>query len=356
MRARADSTRARRQPKLQDVAARAGVSAGTVSNALNHPEKVAPATLHRVVSAIEELGFTRNGAASTLASGTSTVLGLVVIDLMNSLFVDITRGAQGPARAHGFVLQLADSVNDEDQQFAHLQFLQHARAAGVLLAPIHEPHEGIRFLRDHSIPVVLVNYSADGDDCCTVLIDNEQVGYLAARHLIQLGRTRIAFVGGLNPLQPVTQRRKGVLRAIEEAHGEVQLLDIETADLNPPSGSAAGAAFVAMPREDRPDAVLAVTDLLAMAIISEFRAAGIRVPEDVAVMGCDHNSVAWGGAVPLTSVTLRGQEMGAVAVDLMLAELREPPETHQHRTVVLEPSLIVRESTVGRQRVVPATG
>ncbi|GAB3610167.1 substrate-binding domain-containing protein [Humibacter ginsengiterrae] len=355
MRARADSTRARRQPKLQDVAARAGVSAGTVSNALNHPEKVAPATLHRVVSAIEELGFTRNGAASTLASGTSTVLGLVVIDLMNSLFVDITRGAQGPARAHGFDLQIADSAVDEDQQFSHLHFLQRARAAGVLLAPIQEPHESIRFLREHSVPVVLVNYAPERDDCCTVLIDNEQVGYLAARHLIRLGRTRIAFLGGLDPLQPVVQRRKGVLRAIGETDG-IQLLDIETADLNPPSGSAAGAAFVAMRSQDRPDAVLAVTDLLAMAIISEFRAAGIRVPEDVAVMGCDHNSAAWGGAVPLTSVNLRGQELGKVAVGLMLAELREAPEVHEHRTVVLEPSLIVRESTIGRERVVPATG
>jgi len=344
---------ARRQPKLHDVAARAGVSAGTVSNALNHPDKVAPATIERVFRAIDELGFTRNGAASTLASGTSKVLGLVVIDLMNSLFVDIARGAQGPARAHGFDLQLADSDNDEDQQSSHLRFMQNARAAGVLLAPIHEPHDSIRFLREHSIPVVLVNYSADADTCCTVLIDNEQVGYIAAKHLIQLGRTRIAFVGGLNPVQPVVERRRGVLRAIAESGGSVQLLDIETSDLNPPSGSAAGAAFVAMRAEERPDAVLAVTDLLAMAIISEFVAAGIRVPDDVAVMGCDHNSVAWGGAMPLTSVTMRGQEMGAAAIELMLEELRDA-DAHEHRTVVLEPSLVVRESTVGRQRLVPA--
>lgn len=347
------SSTARLQPKLHDVAARAGVSAGTVSNALNHPEKVAPATMERVIRAIEELGFMRNGAASTLASGTSNVIGLVVIDLMNSLFVDITRGAQGPARAHGFDLQLADSANDEDQQASHLRFLQNARAAGVLLAPIHEPHESIRFLRDHSIPTVLVNYAADNDDCCTVLIDNEQAGYLAARHLIQLGRERIAFVGGLNPLQPVAQRRKGVLRAVHEAQGSVRLIDIETADLNPPSGSAAGVAFVAMRIQERPDAVLAVTDLLAMAIISEFVAAGIRVPEDVAVMGCDHNSVAWGGAMPLTSVAMRGQEIGAAALELMLAELRESVGEHEHRTIVLEPSLVVRESTVGRQRLVP---
>jgi LacI family transcriptional regulator len=344
------STDSFERPTLHDVAALAGVSTGTVSNAMNHPDKVAPATLEKVASAIATLGFMRNGAASTLATGTSRTLGLVVIDLMNSLFVDIARGAQQASRAAGFELQLADSDNDQQQQHAHLLFLQSARAAGVLLAPILEPADSVRTLRRNGHAAVLLNYASREVECCTVLIDNEQVGYLAARHLIELGRRRIAFVGGLHPVQPVELRRIGVLRAIAEAGPDVRLLDVETADLNPPSGAVAGAELAAMPVGERPDAVLAVTDLLAMSIISEFVASGIRVPEDVAVMGCDHNSVAWGGAMPLTSVTMRGQDMGRIGVELMLHELHEPPETHRHRTVTLEPALVVRESTVGRHR------
>jgi LacI family transcriptional regulator len=336
-----------RRPKLQDVADRAGVSSGTVSNALNHPKRVAPETLKRITAAITELGFTRNGVASALASGTSQAVGLVVIDLMNSLFVDLARGAQRAARAAGLDLQLADSDNDQSQQRAHLEFLHRARVGGVLLAPIADPHEDIAALRRWGNPVVLVNYRPERDDCCVALIDNEEAGYLAARHLIDLGRRRLAFVGGTSPVQPVVLRRRGVLRAVAESPG-VTLDEVPTPDLNPPSGSLVGGQFAAASAHDRPDAVLAVTDLLAMAVISEFTAAGIKVPDDVAVMGCDSNSVAWGGAIPLTSVTMRGQELGEAGMELLLAELQEPSATHEHRTVMLEPTIVARESTVGR--------
>ncbi|GAA1440321.1 LacI family DNA-binding transcriptional regulator [Leifsonia poae] len=334
--------------KLEDVAARAGVSAGTVSNALNHPDKVAPATRERVVRAIAELGFTPNGAASALASGSTKTVGLVVVDLMNSLFVDLARGAQRAARGLGYDLQLADSDNDLELEASHLDFLSAARVAGVLLAPMHTPHESIVKLRQRGSSIVMLNYESDTDQFCTVLIDNERAGYIAARHLIGLGRKRIAFVGGLHHLQPVALRRAGARRAVAEADGAVELIEIDTVDLNPPSGAIVGKRLVEQPESERPDAILAVTDLLAMAIISEFTAARLRVPEDVAVMGCDHNSAAWGGAVPLTSVTMRGREMGTIGVELLKREISEPAEVHLHQTVTLEPALVVRESTVGR--------
>ncbi|MGO7983249.1 LacI family DNA-binding transcriptional regulator, partial [Rhizobium johnstonii] len=193
------------------------------------------------------------------------------------------------------------------------------------------------------------------DDLCTVLIDNERVGYIAARHMIDLGLKRIAFVGGLDELQPVALRRAGVRRAVAETQGSVELIEMNTVDLNPPGGTVIGAELVKLAPSERPDAIVAVTDLLAMAIISEFMAAQLRVPEDIAVMGCDHNSGAWGGAMPLTSVTMRGREMGAVAIELLEREVREAGE-HAHQTVTLEPQLVIRESTVGRPAagVVPA--
>ncbi|WFR68799.1 substrate-binding domain-containing protein [Curtobacterium flaccumfaciens] len=98
-------------------------------------------------------------------------------------------------------------------------------------------------------------------------------------------------------------------------------------DIDPPGGTDAGARIARMPADGRPDGVLGVTDLLAMAVVTELRAAGVRVPEDIPVSGCDHNSVAWGGAVPLTSVTMHGTDMGAAAVGLLLDELQDPPGT-----------------------------
>lgn len=347
MPSRAMPDRAGTRPKVGDVAARAGVSIGTVSNVLNHPDKVAPETLMRVTRAIDELGFTRNGAASTLASGTSRTAGLVVVDLMNSIFVDMARGAQRAARRSGFDLQLADCDNDIAQQDSHLRFLDVARVAGVLLAPLSEPDDVVRRMHDAGRPIIMLNYDPDDPDYCRVVIDNDQVGYLAASHLISLGRTRIAFVGGLHHVQPVALRLAGARRAVAEARG-VELIEIDTLDLNPPSGAVAGRQILAQSAAERPDAIMAVTDLLAMALISEFSNAGLRVPEDIAVLGCDHNSMAWGGAMPLTSVSMRGMEMGEIGVELLRRELAEPRGIHHHERVVLTPEILVRESTVGR--------
>lgn len=333
---------------MNDVAKRAGVSLGTVSHVLNHPQKVSESTLLRVQAAIEELGFVRNANARSLAAGGSRSIGLVVIDISNTMFLDIARGAQQAARDGGMNVMIANSDNDYDLQDESLDFFDGTRVAGILLAPMEDSSRGIDRVRRHGRPVVLLNYDASPQECCQVLVDNEQVGYLAARHMIELGRTRLAFVGGRDHLQPVHRRRLGVRRAVAEEGGRVTLEEIPTEDLNPPGGAEAGRNLLDRDPALRPDGVIAVTDLLGMAIIQVFNAAGISVPGDIAVMGCDHNSAAWGGTIPLTSVLMRGLDMGAEGTRLLLQELADAPEHHVHRTVMLEPALVVRESTVGR--------
>ena len=337
-----------RRPTIEDVAALAGVSVGTASNVLNHPHKVAPATVAKVERVIAELGFSRNSIASALASGDTRTLGLVVVNFRNSLFVDIASGAQRVARERGFALQLASADGDVDQQEAHLDLFDSARVSGLMLAPMQNSRPAIDRLRRHGRPVVVLNYDSGSNDVCTVLVDNEQAGYLAARHLIELGRTSITFIAGRYEFQPVALRRQGIRRAVAETGGAVRLSELHVAALDAPDGAVIGQQLVAMGR-DRPDAVLAVTDLLAMAIISQLVAAGVGVPGDVAVMGCDHNSAAWGGAIPLTSVSMEGEEMGAEAVRLLLDEIEHGNEGHAHREVLLTPHLVMRESTAGRQ-------
>lgn len=336
------------RPTLPDVAIRAGVSVGTVSHVLNHPDRVAAHTREKVLAAIAELGFSRNSMASALASGYSRTVGLVVPTLRNSLFVDIAEGAQRAAMTKGLILQLASCDSDQVQQEAHLEFLDGARVSGLLLAPMQESRVGIDRLRRHGRPVVVLNYVSPTPEVCTVLIDNERAGYLAARHLIDLGRRRIAFVAGLYDIQPVVLRRDGARRAVAEAGGRVELEEITVDGVEAEHGVAAARRIIAQGRP-RPDAVLAVTDMLGAALIRELIGAGFAVPADVAVMGCDHNSAAWGGAIPISSVTMRGEELGAHAVRLLLTEMANAPEAHAHEVVTLEPELVVRESTVGRQ-------
>jgi LacI family transcriptional regulator len=333
-----------------EVAALAGVSLATVSNVLNHPQRVTPATRTKVQQAIEQLGFTRNTVASALARGDTRTIGLVVVGLSNTLFVDVATGAQQAARAAGHHLLLAMAEDDHDLLLDHIRVMAGSSASGLLVAPMADVSDAIAKVREMGERVVVLNYDSGARDSCRVLIDNEQVGYLAARHLIDLGHRRIAFVAGDDVLQPVALRRRGVHRAVEEARGAVHLEEFPVETLDPASGASVAHDVVARVKRDRPDAVIAVTDLLAMAVISELRSQGLRVPDDVAVMGCDHNSAAWGGAVPLTSVTMEGETMGAEGTRLLLRELRESPAEHVHTTVMLEPRLVAKESTLGRQR------
>ncbi|OZM81634.1 LacI family transcriptional regulator [Pseudonocardia sp. MH-G8] len=331
---------------MTDVAARAGVSLGTVSHVLNHPERVKESTRRRVHAAIDALGFVRNSQARSLAAGENRTIGLVLVDLGNTLFVDIARGAQQEATARGMTLLLANSDNDDDLQDVHLDFFEGARVSGILLAPMTDPRTGVDRVRRRGTPVVVLNYDSGRPDCCTVLVDNEQAGHLAARHMLDLGHRRLAFVAGRDHLQPVRDRRRGVRRAVTDAGAE--LVEIPTEDLSAGGGPGAAARLAALPAHRRPDAVIAVTDLLGMGLVQELGRAGLAVPGDIAVMGCDYDKRAWGGAVPLTSVRMPGEEIGVAAVGLLVDEVARGGE-HRHETVVVQPSLVVRESSAGRE-------
>lgn len=335
------------RPTVHDVARLAGVSMGTVSNVLNHPQRVRSATRERVEAAVAQLGFVRNQNARALVVGATHTIGLVVFDLRNSLFVDIASGAQRAARARLYSMQLGSSESDVELEAEHLSFFDSARVSGLLLAPMYEATESVSRLRRHGRPVVIVNHEPAQADTCCVVVDNREAGRIAAHHLLEQGARRIAVIVARREYQPVSHRLEGVRRALAEASEPAEVMEFELDDLEIDDGVAAADRIAAMSSEDRPDAVLAVTDLLAMTIINRLTASGIRVPDDMLVMGCDHNTAAWGGAVPLSSVSLRGETMGEHAVELLLDEI-ERPDDHVHTTITVTPSLMARESTVGR--------
>ncbi|MEU8324277.1 LacI family DNA-binding transcriptional regulator [Nonomuraea sp. NPDC048881] len=323
------------------MAAAAGVSMGTVSNVLNHPDKVSEATARRVREAIDRLGFVRNDAARSLASGSNHSIGLVLADIENSLFVDIAHGAQEAARAAGLNLLLANAACDLSQQDQYLDLFDQARVTGVLLAPMEDSTAGIERMRSHGRQIVLLNYAPEPGTCCSVLVDNERVGYLAARHLIAGGRRRLGYVAARDVYQPVRDRRRGIRAAIDDLGAGVGLEEIDSGGLTVAEGRRVGRELAARPPSELPDALVVVTDELAHGIIQELHAgAGVRVPEDVAVVGCENNRSAAGFTLPLTAVELSGRQMGREAVRLLLDEVAS--EDHRHVTVTLQPELVVR--------------
>jgi len=328
---------------MADVARHAGVAIGTVSNTLNNPDKVAEPTRRRVLASIAELGFVRNDAARSLAAGSSTTVGLVLADLDNSFFVDIARGAESLLRQHGMNLLIANTDIDPAREQRNLELFEESRVAGILIAPT--PWVAPRLPTVRSTPLVYVNAEPIDALHSGVVVDERQGGYLAARHLIDLGRTRLAFVGGPFLLNAVASRHEGARQAVAEANG-VTLETIETRGVNIPHGRQA-ARDIVDGGAGRFDGLVAASDLLAIGCIQVFdEQPGFHVPTDIAVTGYDNNHFVSESATPVSTIAQPGEEMGRVAAQMLINQIVEPG-TAIPRTVALVPHLIARRSTLG---------
>jgi LacI family transcriptional regulator len=330
---------------MDDVARLAGVSLGTVSHVLNHPHRVAPRTLDRVRSAIEELGFVPDRRARSLAGGASAMIGFVVIDLTNSYFVDMARGAEEEASLAGMNVVLGNSDVDVDKELTYLSLFDEERVAGILLTPMANLADQVWRSREWRRELVVLNSEADTDRC-SVVPDDELGGYLAARHLIDIGRRRLVFAGGLFHLAPVANRLRGAERAVAETNGAVRMTTMTTRGLRPHHGRDVGARLAELPMTERPDGVVAAADLLALGVVQALAGhPDLRIPQDLSVVGYDNNQASWESTVPLSTVAQPGYEVGRTGTRLLIEEIRSGGE-HLHQRVRIDPQLIVRASSV----------
>jgi LacI family transcriptional regulator len=313
-----------------------------VSNVLNRPELVSERTRRRVQVAIDALGFVRNESARQLRGGGSRTLAYVVFDAANPFFTDVAAGAQATADAAGLALFLCNSGEDRERQAAYLDLLEQQRVEGVLITPVDPGDPRLAALARRGTPVVVVDRGA-GPDHCSVTVDDVLGGDLAATHLLDLGHRRIGFVGGPRAIGQVADRITGAERAIARAGAE-PLTVLETEKLNITEGRRAGERFAGLPAARRPTAAFCANDLLALGLLQQLVHLGLRVPEDVAIVGYDDIEFAAAAAVPLTSVAQPRQRLGRTAAELLLAEARDQ-DGHAHQHVVFDPELVVRAST-----------
>ncbi len=329
---------------VRDVALDAGVSVGTVSNVLNRPEKVAPATVERVQRSIDRLGFVRNDAARQLRAGRSRTIGLVVLDVRNPFFTEVARGAEERAAEHGLSVLLANSDERHAREAIHLDLFEEQRVLGVLVTPAGEDIHRLERMRDRGIPVVLVDRQSPDLRLSSVAVDDVEGGRIAAEHLLSIGRRRLAFAGGPVGLRQVSDRLEGAQAAALATGASLELL--ETGAPTVEEGRRIGDEILGRRADRRPDAVFAANDLLALGLLQSLVMRGdVRVPEDIALIGYDDIDFSAAAVIPLSSVRQPAALIGSTAVELLL-RLRDgggpPPEQ-----VVFQPELVVRASTVG---------
>ena len=337
-------TRTVKGPLLRDVAVRAGVATGTVSNVLHNPDKVAPDTLARVQAAIAEMGYVPNAAARQLSRGRSGSVGLLVLDARNPFFNDLAAGVEDAAGQMDIAVLLATSSERADRERMYLDRFEQSRVDGLLVTPVGGSVKQLRAIRDRGTPIVLLDRLATTPGFSSVAVDDVEGGRLAGQHLIDAGCRSIAFVGGPMTLEQVRNRLAGAGRAAEAAG--VAFMHLATARMAADEGRRVGQEIAAMPPADRPDGVFAANDLVALAILQALLLAGIRVPEDVAVIGYDDIDFAALAGVPLSSIRQPSYQMGRRAMEL-LAEAMQAGDDSQSasRQVVFMPELAARAST-----------
>lgn len=325
---------------MRDVAREARVSLSTVSHVLNDTRYVSPELRSRVLETAERLGYRSNAVARSLRTKRTHTLALIVPDIANPYYPALARGVLHAADAAGCVTVLCNSDRDPDKEIEIIRALESRQVDGIVFYPSGPHTEQLAALAGVHTPMVLLGSRGSGVSL-DVVLTNPRGAYEPVRYLTSLGHRRVGLIGGLRAHSPRPEKFTGYCAALEEAGlpvaGELALGGCYTQE----SGAAAARTLLGLP--DPPTAIFAANDLMAIGAMLAAQELGLRVPEDVSVVGYDDIPQASITSPRLTTVAVPKYEMGRAAAELLLARIgghAGPPES-----VVLPHHLIVREST-----------
>ncbi len=332
---------------IREVAKRANVSTATVSRAIHHDSRVNAETAERVWHAIRELNYYPNVHARSLASGRSHIAGLIVSDITNPFFPELVQGFAEAALESGYDTLVASTNYDAARTSLAIRRMLERKADGVAIMTSEMDESLIAELKNRNVPMVFLDVAEPGR-----LISNLRVDYAdgvgtAVRHLISLGHRRIGFLSGPDNLKSARVRREAFLECLSNAG-----LAIEDPRMVTDGGHRIDGGFDAMQRllalDERPTAVLASNDLTAIGALRAIRTAGLRVPEDISVVGFDDIQLAAFTDPPLTTVRLPRTEIAERAFECLARNMDLGQEDGTEP--VIGTKLVVRASTAPYHR------
>lgn len=332
--------RSNRRPTVRDVAREAGVSPATVSNVLNHPDRVKPAKLHAVQAAIERLEYVPSESARHLRSGRSHTIGLLLLDAWNPSFADMARGVEEVLLKDNWTLLLGNSSRSREREQEYLNVFEERQVAGIIFVPKDASEFTNGSVLVSSLPVVAMDSRFPADTIPFVSIDDVAGGKSAMEHLLGLGHRDVVFIGDPAEAGPIQDRLRGATDAISASDHAVNF-EVLRAPLSIEGG--AHAAETLMARQELPTAIIAAIDLIALGAIQRFQNEGIRIPHDLSICGYDDMSFSSRLSPPLTTVRRPHYEMGKVAAELLTSAINEPDSAPTTRSLV--PSLTLRSTT-----------
>ena len=334
--------------RLKDIARDLGISTVTVSKVLRGNQDISEKTRARVLKRMQELDYKPNMLARGLASGRTYTMGLVVPDLVHPFFAEFAKALAGVLRESHIALLLASSEENPELEQQEIRTLLGRGVDALLIASSQARLKNFYELGDEKTPFLLVDRNFPYLSAHFVGSDDYKIGRIATEHLISIGKKRIAHIGG-REMSPSLERLRGYRDTLQEQRMETREELIVTRDRFEELGDEAGyqAMQDLLKLRKRPDAVFCYNDLTAIGAMQAAREAGLRTPEDIAFVGSGNLRYTKYLRTPLTSVDQQPELLGVRAGELAL-ELTKNPDLPA-KTILLEPRLIVRQSTVADQ-------
>ena len=333
---------------IKDVARLSGVSPMTVSRVINQSLRVSPVTRSRVEQAIAELGYVPSSLARGLSRQKTGTIALIVPDVANPFFTLIVRGAEDVARRAGYRVLLCDTRFDLTLEAEVIEEMIAHRVEGIVIAPVSDASRSqLKRLARFGVPFVLIDRTIPGVECDVVLGDSTAGARSLVEHLIALGHRRIGMIVEDENVSTARERRAGYVEALEHAGIELDPTLVVQAAADPQGGAVGMARLLQL--AERPTGVFTVNNLVALGAIEAVRAAGLEVPDDVALVCYDDIEYA-SRLYPFLTVMLQPAETFGTLGTQLLFERIEGRQLERTRKVVLPADFVVRESCGAKAR------
>jgi LacI family transcriptional regulator len=332
--------------RMKDIARDLGVSTVTVSKAIRNHSDISPKTRGRVLRRIKELNYQPNLAARTLVTGRTYAIGLIVPDLVHPFFSEVAKALARVLRERDYGLLISSSEEDPALERDEIERLLARRVDALIIASTQRTAESFRRIREEGVPYVLIDRRFDGLTAPFVGVRDEEVGELATQHLIDMGCRRIAHIRGPE-ISPALGRMEGWRRALSRNRRAAPPAYIVSSRSSDDAGDNCG--HDAMQRllklKPLPDGVFCYNDPIAIGALRAVLERGLRVPEDIAIVGCGNILHSAFLRVPLTSIDQDSAGIGEKAAEMALSMIETKKLPVKPKTILLHPTLIVRDST-----------
>jgi len=339
----------KREITIYDLAHKLNLSTATISRALKDDPAVSKKTRNAILDTAREMGYQRNTFASSLRSTKTHTIGVIVPELNSHFITSVLSGIEKVTAKAGYDLLIAHSAESHKKEVGNAFNLFHKRVDGLIVSLAFNTQTLDHFdqFREKSIPVIFFDRVEENSNNTHVIIDNYKCGYQAAGHLIEQGCKRIVLVTGSLKRNVYAQRHQGYVDALADHHISYRENYVLVKDLNEQGGIEAAREIMNMP--ERPDGAFITNDFTAAMCMQTLKEQGIRIPQDIAIVGFNDDAISKITEPALTTIRYPGIDMGEMAARQLLEQLADPATPGQTKTIIVRSEIIIRNSSLKSQ-------